>query len=118
MRQETIENRWTGPGTSNEVPRAVIGNHNNQNSSRFLEDGSYLRLQSVTVGYRLPDAVTGPLNARSVRVALAAKNLFTITGYSGMDPEVNMSLDPRTLGIDRYNVPQMRAFVFSATVGL
>lgn len=99
-----VEHRWTGPGTSNSMPRAVFGdpNGNSRASDRYIEDGSYLRLKELTVGYALPGGVTRRINASTARVYLAAQNLLTLTGYSGFDPEVGIN------GIDNNVYPVTR----------
>lgn len=87
---EATLNRWTGPGTSNEMPRAVFNDPNNNTrvSDRYVEDGSYLRIKNLTVGYTLPISLLENLNMRNARVYASAQNLFTLTNYSGFDPEV------------------------------
>ncbi|HEX6533970.1 MAG TPA: TonB-dependent receptor [Gemmatimonadaceae bacterium] len=99
-----VEHRWTGPGTSNSMPRAVFGdpNGNSRASDRYIEDGSYLRVKELTVGYELPGGVARRLNASTARVYLAARNLLTLTGYSGFDPEVGID------GIDNNVYPVAR----------
>jgi hypothetical protein len=81
--------RWTPANTNTSVPRAVIGdpNNNNQQSSRFIEDGSFLRLRNLTVGYMLPKSLTDRMKMSSVRLYVAGQNLFTVTKYKGYDPE-------------------------------
>jgi len=86
-----VMNRWTGPGTSNTVPRALGSPTNTQVSSRFVEDGSYTRLKNITLGYTLPADLLGKV-ASSVRVYVSATNIITITDYSGLDPEIGARL--------------------------
>lgn len=117
LRADNIDKRWTGPGTSNDMPRASLDNFNIQNSTRFLEDASYLRLQNVTLGYTLPAELTSRINARQVRFSVSGKNLITLTDYSGMDPEVSATLNPVELGVDHFSVPQMRTFTFNVDIG-
>ena len=76
--------------TNTDIPRAVIGdpNQNMRNSKRYVEDGSYLRLKALTLGYTLPQSVTKKLNINNLRVYVGGKNLITLTKYSGFDPEV------------------------------
>jgi len=76
--------------TNTDMPRAVIGdpNQNMRNSKRYVEDGSYLRLKALTLGYTLPQSVTKKLNINNLRVYIGGKNLITLTKYSGFDPEV------------------------------
>lgn len=99
-----VEQRWTGQGTSNSTPRAVFGdpNGNSRVSNRYIEDGSYLRLKELAVGYALPSGVARRINASGARVYLAAQNLLTLTRYSGFDPEVGIN------GIDNNVYPVTR----------
>ncbi len=83
-----FDNRWTGPGTSNEYPRASwVGAANNKKvSSRFLEPGSYFRFKNVTLGYTIPTKESSAF--KKFRVYLSAQNIFTVTKYPGLDPEM------------------------------
>ena len=101
-------NRWTGPGTSNTMPRAVFSdpNSNNRVSDRYLEDGSYLRIKNVTLGYTLPKRLIDAAHMTSARFYLSAQNLFTFTDYSGIDPEVSGN------GIDQAVYPVTRTITF------
>lgn len=105
--------RWTGPGTSNDVPRAIAGdpNQNLRVSSYFVEDGSYARLKLLTLGYNLPKSVLSRISSSQVRVYVSAQNLVTLTNYSGYDPEVGIS------GIDRGVYPQPRVFLAGVNLG-
>lgn len=118
-------NRWTGEGTSNKFPRFVVGDNTNwQSSDLYIYDGSYLRLKNIQVGYTLPANLTRKFFVSSLRLYVAAENLFTFTKYHGFDPEIssggNSSLNNDTnagstsLGIDRGVYPQSKTF----TVGL
>ncbi|RNI29989.1 SusC/RagA family TonB-linked outer membrane protein [Rufibacter immobilis] len=109
IREEVAKERWTGPGTSNTTPRAIYGTGwNTQNSTRFLEDGSFLRLRSVILGYTLPTSFTSKIKLSRVRVYAQADNLFLWTNYSGMDPEVTSNFDPQFMGEDNLILPQLR----------
>ena len=104
-----VLNRWTGPGTSNSVPRAGGAPANLQVSDRFVEDGSYTRLKNITIGYTFNEgALTKYIS--SLRLYLSGQNLITITDYSGLDPEIGRSTVINNsiyeLGIDRGNYPQ------------
>jgi hypothetical protein len=84
-------NRWTPQNTNTTMPRAVVGDPNFNStrfSSRFIQDGSFLRLRNLTLGYRLPVAVTDKIKLAGVRVYVSGQNLLTITNYKGYDPEV------------------------------
>lgn len=106
-------NRWTGPGTSNDVPRAINGdpNGNLQASTYFIEKGSYVRLKNITFGYTLPQSILSRIAAKQVRIYVTGQNLFTLTKYSGYDPEVSSS------GVDRGVYPQSRTLLGGINIG-
>ena len=96
--------RWRGEGTSNTMPRAVYGdpNNNTRPSDRYIEDGSYLRLKNLTLGYTLPATLLQKVHISGLRVYFSADNLFTISKYTGFDPEVgNSSIDWGTYPVTR-----------------
>ena len=106
--------------TDTNTPR--VGNNSNREiSSRFVEDGSYIRLKNIALGYNLPGEITEKLKMQNVRLSLSAQNLFTITDYSGLDPEVNYegtspgsNSSSNTLsGYDFGNYPTVRSVSFS-----
>ncbi len=116
-----VLDRWQQPGDVTDVPRAVAGARgvfNTQRSSRFLEDGSYVRLKNVTLGYNLPQNVVNRAGLQSLRVYVTGQNLLTFTDYSGFDPEVSSSLDDRQLGVDQGAIPQLRSYIFGLNIGL
>ena len=96
------DERWTGEGTSNTQPRAAWGakTNNVKVSDRFLEDGSYLRLKNLQLGYRIKTPESWKVS--NLRVYIAASNLFTITAYNGLDPEMTVSTNSAAEG-DRAN---------------
>jgi TonB-linked SusC/RagA family outer membrane protein len=108
-----VLNRWTGPGTSNDVPRAVTGdpNRNLRVSTYYIEDGSYVRLKNLTFGYSLPQSVVKLVAAKQLRVYFTAQNLVTLTKYTGFDPEVS------TTGIDIGVYPQSRVLMGGVNIG-
>lgn len=117
--QRYYDNHWTGEGTSNTQPRASWKSkfNNARVSSRFLEDGSYIRLKNIQVGYTIPH--TDRIGISNLRVYVAATNLFTITKYTGMDPEMTVSANSksegdRSAGIDWGTYPVAK----SVTIGL
>lgn len=83
-------NRWEEPGDEATHPELVYGGNNNSNkpSSRYLEDGSYLRLRNLRLGYSIPENILEKLKLKSAEVFFSTDNLFTITDFSGTDPEV------------------------------
>ena len=110
---KTILNRWTGEGTSNSQPRFMFDSPNNnyRSSDLWVEDASFLRARNVQLGYTLPQKWTQKVAVQRFRVYVQAENLFTLTKYSGCDPEVTggngFSSD---LGVDRGVYPQSRTF--------
>lgn len=94
----TTLNRWTPENPSNTMPRAVLRDPagNNRISDRWVEDAGFLRLQTVRLGYNLPNSVTGKIGASSFRVFAGFDNLFVISDYSGVDPENDQNPPPRT----------------------
>ncbi|MDG5767573.1 TonB-dependent receptor [Balneolales bacterium ANBcel1] len=106
-----------------DVPRITSSDPNNNQriSDRFVEDGSYLRIQNVTIGYRMPQSVLNSLGMRTMRVYGSVQNLYTFTKYSGYDPEIGAQMnnpDPLLLGVDRGRYPSPRIFTVGVSVGL
>lgn len=111
VRESVVKDRWTGPGTSNTVPRAIYSHgYNLYNSSRWMEDGSFLRVRTVSLGYELPSSWLARIKVSRLRLYLQADNLWLLTGYSGLDPEVSANMDPRFIGEDNLVLPQPRSF--------
>jgi TonB-linked SusC/RagA family outer membrane protein len=114
--------RWRKEGDVTQTPRAttdVSVNRNNQsNTTRFVEDGSFLRVKNVILGYNVDKKVLEKVKLRSVRLYVQAQNLFTFTNYSGFDPEVNFAgASNTTLGTDFYTFPQARTYTVGINVG-
>lgn len=107
-------NRWNGEGSSNSVPRAVFNdpNKNTRPSDRFVEDGSYLRIKNVTLGYTMPVQIIRKIKLSSARVYISGQNIFTLTNYSGFDPEVGVN------GIDNNVYPVTRTFTVGINLGI
>lgn len=115
MLESQAQGRWTGPGTSNTIPRAIWGNTVNSSSTystRFMHDGSYLRLRTVALGYTLPQQALRQFGISKMRVYIQADNLYLFTNYPLLDPEVNISLSPSTMGEDFLMPPQPRTLNF------
>lgn len=114
---------WTGEGSSNTQPRAswAAKSNNVRASTRFLEDGSYFRLKNLQLGYTIPN--TKKWHFDKVRVFVAGTNLFTITGYSGLDPEMTVSTNSAAEGdiangIDWGTYPVAKSFTFGLNIML
>ncbi|GAB6123719.1 SusC/RagA family TonB-linked outer membrane protein [Dysgonomonas termitidis] len=107
-----VLDRWTGEGTSNSVPRAVYSdpNKNARHSNRFVEDGSYLRIKNLTLGYTLPQVISKKAYLQTVRLYMSCQNLYTFTKYSGFDPEVGAN------GVDLSTYPLTRTISFGVNV--
>ncbi|NVO19838.1 MAG: TonB-dependent receptor [Bacteroidetes bacterium] len=106
--------RWKKPGDITDMPRAG----DTYKSSRFIENGSFLRIKNVTLSYSLPSKPTKWLHMKSLKFYLSGQNLFTFTTYTGMDPEVNYySNDNVILGTDFFTYPQSRTITAGLNVG-
>ena len=87
-----------------------------ESSNYMIEDGSYLRFTNITLGYRVPKKVLGKINVSDLRFYITAYNPFTITKYSGYNPEVSSAIDPLTPGIDYGGYPVNKSIVFGINV--
>ncbi|MBX2898523.1 MAG: TonB-dependent receptor [Cyclobacteriaceae bacterium] len=102
--------RWRKPGDITDVPRYELSSTlNNLHSNRLLEDASYLRLKNVSIGYSIPSRIIQKWMIAQARIYVNATNLWTLTQYTGSDPEVS-TLDGSTTaqGIDFFTLPQVR----------
>jgi TonB-linked SusC/RagA family outer membrane protein len=108
--QTKVLSRWTGEGTSTTFPR-LVSNDPNGNFGRmsdfYLEDGDYLRLKLVQLGYTIPTSLTNKISASRLRFYVTAENLLTFTKYTGYDPEIGGGV----FGIDKGFYPQARSFI-------
>ena len=90
--------RWTPENPESNIPRATDSGSNKVFSTRIIEDGSFLRLKTVSLGYTLPKQLTKKWKIDNARVFVAGQNLWTCTGHSGYDPEVSIAY-PRAYSI-------------------
>ena len=109
----TYANRWTSDNPYSDIP-AVRGQGPKVFSSRVIEDGSYIRLKTLSLGYNFPAMLVKKWTLSSARVFVSGDNLLTFTSYSGYDPEVSVRNSALTPGFDYSAYP--RAYNFS--VGL
>lgn len=110
-----VLDRWQRPGMITTIPRASTeGNiDNTNNSSRFVEDGSYLRLKTLTLSYSLPKSLLGKIKVSNATIYTTATNLFTLTKYMGYDPEVNYGGNSGSIvGVDFGTYPQSKSYIF------
>jgi hypothetical protein len=101
------------------IPRPTTNdfNANNRMSSRLIEDGSYLRIQNLSIGYRLPSEILSHVKIKSAKIYVNAQNLYTFTKYKGYDPEIG-SYNQSSLmqNIDRGRYPTPRSITFGLIV--
>lgn len=112
--------RWTGPGTSNTIPRLSLdrANDNYRTSDLFVESGSYVSLKNATLGYTLPVSWAKKATLKSVRLYASGQNLFFITGYKGYTPELGYTNGNLQRGVDVAQYPSVRIITFGVTVKL
>ena len=116
---ERVKGSWTPQNTGATIPIFEKNDGfstGSQASSFYVEDGSYLRFQNITLGYNLPKDILKKLNLSKFRVYGTANNLFTLTGYSGLDPQVGGNADTN-FGIDLGTFPMTRTLTFGVNVG-
>ena len=114
-------NYWDRPGQITDVPEPRLGYGNGVGTStRYLSDGSYIRLKTLTLGYNLPASALNKLKLSKLRIFASGQNLLTITGYDGWDPEVNADYQSTNInqGVDFYSAPQARVISFGVNIGL
>ena len=123
----TVLRRWQNVGDVTDVPRVETnGSTNNSRiSSHYVEDGSYIRLKAITIGYDFSKNLLDRIGISGLRVYATGENLFTITDYSGFDPEVNAyggdsnaGVRNQVLGVDYGTYPQTRNIIFGIRASL
>lgn len=113
-----VLNRWRQPGDITDIPRASWASiANSRISTRFIEDGSFLRIKALTIGYNLPVDLLSKVKMNNARVYFTGENLLTFTNYKGYDPEVNAYGASNTvMGVDFGTYPQTRNLIFGLNV--
>ena len=116
----SVKDRYTGQNTGGSLPRFTNTNVNNTFiSDRYVENGSYLRIQNITVGYRLPTHILSKAKITTVRVYASVQNLHTFTKYKGYDPEIGAFDNRITLmNVDMGHYPNPRTVTIGANVEL
>ncbi|MGQ9620435.1 MAG: SusC/RagA family TonB-linked outer membrane protein [Bacteroidales bacterium] len=113
---------WKKDGDITDVPQArlIWDNGNQSRSSRYLSEGSYLKLRDIVLSYEVPTEITGKINIRNLRLFIQGRNLITFTKYEGWDPEVSADFMVNNIysGFDFYSAPQPRSIIFGITLGL
>ena len=119
LSKKALNESWGSPNINKAdatLPKLDYSDISQQPSTAFLEDGSFLRMKSLRLGYTLPADLLSKVQIKSVRVYAQVTNLFTLTKYSGLDPELNAS--GTYLGFDNGAWPTPRQFMFGINVGL
>jgi TonB-linked SusC/RagA family outer membrane protein len=113
----SVLNRWRKPGDDTDIPRALYNQgYNWLGSDRFVEDGSFLRFKSASIGYDLGD-LARKMHINGLKVSFMIYNLYTWTRYTGIDPEVPIiSTDPFFIGVDKSDTPPPRDFIISMDI--
>jgi TonB-linked SusC/RagA family outer membrane protein len=118
----SFENRWSPTNTNTLIPRGGNGGSGpttpTGTNSRVIEDGSFIRLKTVNLGYSLPAGLIKKLRIKNCRVYLSAQNLYTLTNYSGIDPEVSIYNSVLTPGVDFSAYPRPFAVTMGAVINL
>ncbi len=124
-RPEWIMDRWTGPGTSNKIPRitSIDTNRNWRASDLYIKNGNYCRLKNIQLGYTIPRNLSRIAGIENLRIFVGAENLLTFTKYKdGFDPEIGNSINPKdnpgenNQSVDKGNYPQARTLSFGASI--
>jgi len=110
-----VWDRWTGAGTSDEVPRPSFGGYNYSPSDRFVHDGSFVRLRSLILGYTMPERWVNNIGLQQIRFYLKGSNLYTLTKYAGYTPEIG-GFDVLSNGIDYGVYPIAAVYSFGLNV--
>jgi hypothetical protein len=116
-----VLNRWQAEGDITNVPRVETNGltKNSEISSHYVEDGSYLRLKALTIGYDFDQNLLGKIGISALKLYATGENLFTITNYSGFDPEVNSFGNNNLVnGVDYGTYPQTRNIIFGIRASL
>lgn len=117
-RTTAILDRWTEEGSTNETPIfswTDSRNNNNRVSDLYIEDGSYLRLKNIQIGYTLPRSILNKVGASTFRVYVSGENMLTLTKYTGADPEIG-AMSSFDIAIDRGIYPQAQTFRIGTTI--
>ena len=114
--KDALYNTWTPTNTNAPLPMFDGAAHSQEASTAFLEDGSFTRLKTLRLGYTVPQKTLDKIKVKSIRIYAQATNLFTITKYKGLDPELDSS--GMSMGVDKGAWPTPRQITFGLTLGL
>ena len=117
--QAYIIDRWTGDGTSNEIHRVTTEpNRNTEFSDYYVENGSFMRVRNVQLGYTFKSEFLKRIKFTSIRAYVSVNNLATVTNYSGYDPDIGSSGGALAAGVDYGFYPQARTYMFGVNIRL
>ena len=108
--------RWRIPGQITDMPRATTSGYNLKNSTRWVEDGSYLKVKNITLSYDITSPKLRRLNISRIQPYVSLQNFITWTGYSGYDPEVSQSTSATSMGIDWGTYPNVKTVVVGLNI--
>ena len=108
--------RWTPTNTDTDIPMANVSN-SAVFSDRWVEDGSYIRLKNVSLGYNFSESLLSKTKIRSARIYVSAQNILTLTKYKGVDPEISYGSNSTSLGLDYAGYPSVKSITVGVNVG-
>lgn len=124
--KEMATEYWRGPGTTNSIPRPVMlgvhtgysGDYNTQTSTRYLEDASFFKFKTITFAYNLPASLMRKIGLSRAKIYASLDNFFTLTSYSGYDPEFSVESQPSSpnYGVDYGELPTLKNIIFGLNV--
>jgi TonB-linked SusC/RagA family outer membrane protein len=117
---EEIKNRWTTPGQETDIQKLVLRDVvSGQASTRWLENGDFLRVRQLSLGYNFQQGVLNAMRLSNLRLYILVQNVYNFTGYRGLDPEVNVNLQNNiAYGVDGRSLPVPRSFTLGVNIGL
>ncbi len=108
-------NRWTPTNTDTDIPQARVS-RSFVTSDRWIDDASYIRVKNISLGYNFPETLLSKISLSSARLYLSGQNLFTITDYKGIDPEVSYSNSSSNIGLDYGSYPNVKSFTLGVNI--
>ena len=112
---KSVVTRWRVPGNETSMPKANES-YNIKASSRFIEDGTYVKVKNITLSYDFSGGILNKLNVSKIQPYLTLDNFFTLTSYSGYDPEMSYSADARYSGIDWGTYPCVKTVILGVNI--
>jgi len=109
-------NRWTPTNTDTDIPMAT-SSRSFVTSDRWIDDASYVRVKNISLGYNFPQTLLSKIKISTARLYISGQNLFTITGYKGIDPEVAYSSSSSNIGLDFGSYPNVKSYTLGLNIG-